>query len=152
MTPVRLTASSIDHISPIAKAMANIHALSFETGWSAQNMQDHLTHDYVWAMKDKDTLCAFIIIRLIADQADIITLATAPTSRRAGYGRTLLAHIHQWLPTQGGSILFLDVAEDNAPAIALYEKFNYERFLKRPAYYRRKNGRIAAYTYRKIFS
>ena len=94
-------------------------------------------------------LTGFIIIRHTLDQAEILTIVTCPHQRKKGIARKLLGAAEQNLSAGGADIVFLEVAEDNEAAIALYKSCGYEAFGRRPAYYRRENGRVAAMTYRK---
>lgn len=91
----------------------------------------------------------FIILRHSFDQAEILTLVTDPQNRRAGLGRSLAEEGFKILRDKGAEILFLEVAEDNTAAIELYRAAKFEQFGRRPAYYKRENGRVAALTFRK---
>ena len=57
---------------------------------------------------------------LLADEAELLTLAVAPEARRMGLARALLAEFAQVSSARGAHEAFLEVASDNAPAIALY--------------------------------
>jgi ribosomal-protein-alanine N-acetyltransferase len=51
--------------------------------------------------------------------------------------------------TAGAETLFLEVAADNAPAIALYERLDFERIGLRPGYYAHgDHGPVDALVYR----
>ena len=60
-----------------------------------------------------------------------------------------MAQTFETLKSSGVSVLFLEVAEDNAAAKALYDRCGFTPIGKRPAYYRREGGRVAALTFRK---
>ena len=60
-----------------AKAMASLHAESFERSWDALAMAVHTQRDLCFGIEQNDALCAFIIISQAADQAEILTIATA---------------------------------------------------------------------------
>lgn len=65
------------------------------------------------------------------DEAEILNLAVEPEWRRRGVGTALLNAL-------GGSAkgtVFLEVAEPNAPAVALYQKLGWRRAGLRPGYY-----------------
>ncbi|MGB0907062.1 MAG: GNAT family N-acetyltransferase [Maricaulaceae bacterium] len=132
-----------------AERAAVIHAESFETGWSAETLSGHINNDLCLGISQGDELCGFIILRSAADQADIVTIAIAKTARRKGLANRLLEAAEQTASQQGVELIFLEVAEDNAAAIALYKSARYDAIGKRPAYYRRENGRVAALTFRK---
>jgi len=96
-----------------------------------------------------DPLTGLIIVQCAADQAEILTIVTHPSYRQLGIAASLLRAAQEKLITREVSIVFLEVAEDNEPAIAFYRSAGFEPFGIRPAYYRRENGRVAALTFRK---
>ena len=53
------------------------------------------------------------------------------------------------LAARGADIIFLDVAEDNVPAIALYRRAGFYQHGRRSGYYRRPQARIAALLFQK---
>ena len=132
-----------------ARDMAVLHAQSFERPWDALEMAAHTQKDLCFGLETDGELAAFIIISRAADQAEILTIATAAQSRRKGLGKTLLSEAVAHLKEADVSDLFLEVAEDNAAAIALYRRAGFDPIGRRPAYYRRAKGRVAALTFSK---
>ena len=128
-------------------AMSTLHATSFEPAWPAADMREHIQRDIV--LGDGDPLSGFIILRPAGDQAEILTIIADPSQRGRGIGSALLKSAETAAAENDINIIFLEVAEDNNPAITLYRSAGYEPFGKRPAYYRRENGRVAALTFRK---
>jgi GNAT superfamily N-acetyltransferase len=61
-----------------------------------------------------------------AGTAWLISMWVAPDFRRTGLGGTLVDAVVEWARLHGVSRLLLDVADHNAPAIALYEKKGFE--------------------------
>lgn len=96
-----------------------------------------------------DPLRGFVIVQCAADQAEILTIVTDPDHRKSGIAGSVLSAAEDNLSARGVTIIFLEVAEDNNPAIAFYRSAGFEPFGKRPAYYRRETGRVAALTFRK---
>jgi len=94
-------------------------------------------------------LDGFIIISSAADQAEILTIATDPAQRQRGIARALLDISETELVDNGVDTLFLEVAEDNEAAIKFYKSAGFGPIGRRPAYYKREMGRVAAITYRK---
>ena len=87
----------------------------------------------------------FLLGRLAGEEAEILTLAVAPECRRRGIGRMLVRDFEARAARAGGSEVFLEVAEDNSAAQALYEGLGYRRAGCRPGYYPgARGGRIAA--------
>ena len=129
-----------------AKYMASIHAQSFERSWDALEMATHTQRDLCLGVDQDGALAAFIILSRAADQAEILTIATAKSARRQGLARKLLDVAAAQLRSMGTAELFLEVAEDNAGALALYRGAGFQPIGRRPGYYRRSAGRIAALT------
>jgi GNAT superfamily N-acetyltransferase len=61
-----------------------------------------------------------------AGTAWLISMWVAPESRRTGFGANLVDAVVEWAKSHGVSRLLLDVADHNAPAIALYKKKGFE--------------------------
>lgn len=140
-----------------ARAMAAIHAESFASsfgsgGWDALEMAAHTQKDMCFGIERGETLGAFIILSAAAGQAEILTIATAARARRKGLARALLSGAEAALQKRKISELFLEVAEDNAAAIALYRGAGFTPMGRRPAYYRRAQGRVAAISFSKTLS
>jgi len=132
-------------------AATQIHSDSFEKSWQAGSLKTHIDNDLCFGVFSGNTpkaLSGFIILKPAADQAEIMTIAVSPDMRGAGLGEALIAKGCAALKAIGVSVLFLEVAEDNDAAIALYKKCGFKAMGRRPAYYRRVAGRVAALTYR----
>ena len=71
-----------------ATRLAAIHAEAFDrpgdTPWSAAAFADLLIQAGVFAVEAAD---GFILMRAVADEAEILTLAVRPAGRRRGAGR-----------------------------------------------------------------
>jgi len=130
-----------------APRMSEIHAQSFHKGWGEADMQTHIQKDLCFGFGRP--LDGFIILSSAADQAEILTIATDPVYRRRGIARALLEISETELVDNGVDTLFLEVAEDNDAAIKFYKGAGFEPIGRRPAYYKREMGRVAAITYRK---
>ena len=58
-------------------------------------------------------------------QAYVFLLYVAAIARRQGLGRALMTYAQQWAKQQGYEQIGLQVFEDNAPALSLYQKMGY---------------------------
>ena len=121
-----------------AEALAALHALCFERPWPTEDFAHHIIRDLTLTTLDTRALA---VIREGGGQAELLTLATHPDARGQGLARALLTEA---LPQLDAAVLFLEVAEDNTPALALYRSLGFTPFGRRPNYYRREGGRTAA--------
>ncbi|HVY33447.1 MAG TPA: GNAT family N-acetyltransferase [Caulobacteraceae bacterium] len=125
-----------------APDMAALHALAFETPWDAPAISALLAGPGVFALavEGGGRLEAFILMRAIAGEAEILTLATAPGFRRRGLARALLDAGLKLSAQAGAEKVFLEVAHDNRAAIDLYQDCDFRPTGRRPAYYARRSG------------
>lgn len=77
----------------------------------------------------------FVLARIVADEAEILTLAVVPEARRQGHGAVLLAAAMARAAAQGARVMFLEVAEGNAAARALYAAAGFAAVGRRQRYY-----------------
>ena len=89
--------------------------------------------------KGEGLRCA-MLVQLAADQAELLTLATAPTDRRKGLAGCLMDKVEADLITRVMTVWLLDVAADNAPAIKFYQRAGFSADGRRPGYYKRLEG------------
>lgn len=122
-----------------ASALAAVHAQAFDHPWDKGALQSLLTASGVLALAD-DANTGFILVRIAADEAEILTLAVRPTSRRRGLGRHLLEAAAGEAVKRGARTLFLEVAADNDPALALYRGAGFDPVGRRAGYYARPGG------------
>jgi ribosomal-protein-alanine N-acetyltransferase len=93
--------------------------------------------------------CGFIIGRVAADEAEIITLGVALPWRSKGTARLLLEAFIEEASAQGAGAVYLAVAEDNNAALALYTAAEFQEAGRRHNYYRRDNDRVDALVLKK---
>ena len=77
----------------------------------------------------------FILFRMAADEAEVLTLAVSPAARRLGLGRRLLQAALDRAQASGAMHMFLEVALDNLPASSLYAGAGFAQVGLRPRYY-----------------
>ena len=120
-----------------AERLAGLHAAAFPAPWDAAALADLLTQAGVFAVEQPD---GFILLRTVADEAEILTLAVHPKARRRGLGARLVREGVAGAAAQGATRLFLEVADDNAAALALYARAGFSEAGRRPGYYARPDG------------
>lgn len=120
-----------------AGRLADLHAQAFESPWDAKAFADLLDQSGVLALEATD---GFVLIRIVADEAEILTLAVRPEARQAGLGLRLVEQACADAVSQGATRLFLEVAEDNVAARALYARAGFSEAGRRAGYYGRRDG------------
>ncbi|KNG94354.1 GNAT family N-acetyltransferase [Pseudaestuariivita atlantica] len=83
---------------------------------------------------------AALLGRVIADEAEVLMLATHPDHRRQGLARAVLAAFEAGAAAQGAERVFLDVRADNRAALGLYATAGYAETGRRARYYRMADG------------
>ena len=127
-----------------AEALHALHAQAFDQPWSAAEIERlmRILGGFAVVAEDAGTQ-GFILVRTVADEGEILTLAVAPAFRRMGVGRALVESAAAEAARRGARTLFLEVAEDNPAAIALYDSAGFQAAGLRRAYYARPNARPA---------
>jgi ribosomal-protein-alanine N-acetyltransferase len=125
-------------------ALAALHRICFEEAWDAAFFSRLLDQPGVFALAARDEaateLQAFALFRIAADEAEILSLATNPSARRRGAARRLVEQGAGLAFRGGARALFLEVAQDNAPAHALYGALGFRLTGRRKLYYARGLG------------
>lgn len=122
-----------------AEALAALHARSFSDGWSAKFIANLIASPGTTALTAREeggAPCAFILARVAADEAEILTLAVDPAMRRRGLGRALVVAAALRASAGGARTLFLEVETGNDAARALYSGLGLHDVGLRPGYYR----------------
>ena len=110
-----------------------IHGAAFGAAcWSAESLTSLLAAPSTFGFLDDG---GFILTRVIADEAEILTLAVMPKQRRQGIARSLLEAALAEARRRGASEIFLEVAETNAAAIRLYARAGFAQAGLRRDYY-----------------
>jgi ribosomal-protein-alanine N-acetyltransferase len=123
-----------------------MHAACFQDRWSAAAFAGLLSTPGTFALIASvgGEPAGFVVVRVAADEAEILTLGVVPDWRRRKIGTALLHAAGTDSHKAGARRLFLEVAEDNPAARGLYGAAGFEAAGRRPGYYRRANGRPAA--------
>lgn len=115
--------------------MAQIHAAAFTDArpWTAAEFTSLLDSPHVFTSTAPH---GFALVRVVAGEAELLTIAVDPAHQGQGTGRRLMT---RWmtLAAQSASDAFLEVAADNAPARALYGTCGFAQSGLRTAYYAR---------------
>jgi ribosomal-protein-alanine acetyltransferase len=108
--------------------------------WSRPQMASELTSphtSYLVVVDDVEGVVGYggVLAPRGSDDADIQTIAVAPSFRRAGLGRAIMAELIGAARLAGADRVFLEVREDNPAAQALYADLGFAAIGVRPHYY-----------------
>lgn len=112
--------------------LERLHALCFpHKPWSAADFADLKKSgcDIVASQN------GFIVYRATLDEAELITIGVHPDARRSGIAATMIELMVRDLVARGVKKVFLEVAENNHSARALYERHGFTVVGRRPKYY-----------------
>lgn len=126
-------------MKPDLNWLAQTHAACFSHSrpWSSEEFAKLLEHDGTLLAMDRQ---GFALARRVLDEAEILTIAVLPAARRRGVASGLLAELEGDLAQNGARYLYLEVAEDNAAALALYYSRGYRETGRRTGYYAAASG------------
>lgn len=130
--------------------IAPLHREDFVRPWSGEEFAGLLEQDTVFGFAAREVgqggsaPAGFVLARLAAGEAEILTIAVSKAHRRHGLGWRLMDAVLRELHGQRAEALFLEVDETNAPAIGLYRKFGFHQVGKRPNYYQSAQGATGA--------
>lgn len=123
-----------------AEAMAALHARAFGPegrAWREEEFEQLLCSAHAFVIQSGD---GFALGRVIADEAELLTIAVDPDRRCKGLGGRILTNVEREAAARGAARIFLEVAADNAAARALYLRAGYGQIACRAGYYRRASG------------
>lgn len=122
---------------------ARLHALGFapfgERAWTRQEIAELLASPGVRGclLDGEKGVAGFVLWRVVADEAELLTIAVHPDERRRGGGRVLLDAAIEAARDAGGAVMLLEVGEDNQAARGLYDRRGFSTVGRRSAYYQR---------------
>jgi [ribosomal protein S18]-alanine N-acetyltransferase len=138
------------HIEPgtsrDADAVATLHARSFYRGWPRQDIEAYIADadtPTLVACDAKHRVVGFAMLRLLGDDAELMTIAVDPKFRGKGVGAALMHACFEDLRMTPSRRMILEVAADNPSAIRLYEKLGFKKLSERHGYYARPDGQPA---------
>jgi ribosomal-protein-alanine N-acetyltransferase len=131
-------------------AMASLHVQGFHRPWSDGEFRALLSQQNVFGFlalaegRPKAPPVGFVLARLVAGEAEILSVTVAKSVRRHGLGYRLVAEVLRILHEQRAESLFLEVDSTNLPAIRLYKRFGFKKVGERLGYYDTPEGKTSA--------
>ena len=145
VTPFR----NIKHVSLLwaaperASEIASLHKRLFNPPWDEAAVKALLEHPAstsliaVAGAGETKVIVGFVIGQLAADEAEILSIGVAPDWQHAGLGKKIIEGLVRAAGRGEAKRLFLEVAEDNAAAAALYNSLGFKEVGRRKNYYDR---------------
>lgn len=121
-------------VAPVAELESTLFP---DDPWSIEQFWQELAHDtraYVVA-RDGDRIVGYAGAFVMPPDSDLQTIAIAPTHQGRGLARQLLTALISRARESACTHMLLEVREDNARAIDLYTRMEFERISERPRYY-----------------
>lgn len=130
-----------------AEDVAQLHGEYFDRGWSVVECENLIADATCYGLGARlaqgEPLCGFLLCRIAADEAEILSIAVARHARERGIAKAMLARGIAGLGVERVRSLFLEVEAENIAALKLYRHFGFEEVGRRPAYYRKADGTTA---------
>lgn len=119
-------------MTPAALAALHAAAMSDPRPWSAAEFAGLLARPGAVLVGAPE---GFALLQVAAGEAEVLTIAVAPGARRQGLGRRLLSQALGRAAALGAEAAFLEVAEGNRAARALYARAGFAEVGRRRGYY-----------------
>ena len=125
-----------------AARLAQLHGASFHRGWNEGEFEGMLAerNTLVHRLRLGRNIIGFAASRLASDEAEILSIAVASSHRGLGLSHNLLLTHLGHLAGRGVHTVFLEVEENNQPALRLYQRAGFGIVGRRERYYREANG------------
>ncbi|MFP6729240.1 MAG: GNAT family N-acetyltransferase [Alphaproteobacteria bacterium] len=119
-------------------ALAELHGRCLDPAWSAESVSGLFnTPGTLGLIARLDSQpVGFALCRRAAEESEILAVGVVAEKRRRGVARALLDAAVAMLVADGVQFLFLEVAEDNVAARALYTAAGFTAVGRRADYYR----------------
>lgn len=131
-----------EHLSQAAA----IHKQRFMHSWSDGELHRLLVQDTVFGFvagqtnASKPGIGGFVLARVAAGEAEILTIGVDPRYGRGGLGWRLMRAALREARDRSAESMFLEVDETNLAAIGLYRKLGFAKVGERRAYYQNADG------------
>ena len=138
-----------------AALLAALHAPAFADAWPEQAFASLLERDEVVVVIGalaEGPAQGFILVRTVADEAEVLTFCVAQEAQRRGLGRALLAAACRVARERGASHVFLEVGARNDAAIGLYRGMGFLEVGRRAAYYHHGHDASDALVMRRVIN
>jgi ribosomal-protein-alanine N-acetyltransferase len=121
---------------------SDLHATGFAHPWSASEFEALLADPACLSVgvETKSGLAGYLMSRIAADEAEVLTIVVAPALRMFGCAQRLLLDHLSRLAARRVQVVFLEVDAENEAALALYRRNGFQEVGRRKAYYPKAGG------------
>ncbi|WP_225770549.1 ribosomal protein S18-alanine N-acetyltransferase [Inquilinus sp. Marseille-Q2685] len=122
-----------------AAVLSALYESAFAEAWAPEQLAQLLAGPGVLtliALDEAGEPAGYALGRVAADEAELLSIGLLPGRRRRGGGRLLLDALVDRCASAGAKALFLEVATDNAAALALYRGAGFREAGIRKGYYK----------------
>ncbi|MFE0752778.1 ribosomal protein S18-alanine N-acetyltransferase [Inquilinus sp. NPDC058860] len=122
-----------------AAVLSALYESAFGEAWAPEQLAQLLAGPGALALIALDEAgepAGYALGRVAADEAELLSIALLPDKRRRGGGHLLLDALIERCTAAGAATLFLEVATDNAAALALYRGTGFCEAGIRKGYYK----------------
>jgi len=95
-------------------------------------------------------LTGYLLATIIADEAEILSIAVTADHQKCGRGAGLLGYFFTHIAARDVKTVLLEVAADNVAALTLYHRHGFAEFGRRRSYYKRSDGYCDAIMMRRL--
>ena len=109
---------------------------AFSVAWTKKDIQEmyQVEHIQIWTAKEEEIVVGYCILSVIADECEILRLATDLQKRKLGIATKILQAAEKDMYSEIKNI-FLEVREHNTPARNFYTKHGFTATGIRKQYY-----------------
>ena len=129
-----------------AEALSILHQRAMDDGpaWRVDEFVGLLSSESISCFGHRGQqgeILSFMLIRVVVDEAEILTLCVDPPWRRKGLAKVLVEKMQKKLLGSECTTIHLEVAEDNLSAYDLYTSCGFGETGRRKDYYKRQDGK-----------
>jgi [ribosomal protein S18]-alanine N-acetyltransferase len=141
---IRIEAGTPDDIDAVMSVMDAAFGKAFGEAWTRSQLRGILPMTGVSMMlawdRENDAVVGFSLVRVVADEAELLLIAVLPSHHRRGIGRRLLDHFMRQANDKGVTRVHLEVRDGN-PAVAMYRAAGFSAVGRRRSYYQSPEGK-----------
>ncbi len=119
-------------------ALLSLEVEGFGRPWTAAMYREELARESSWVevvVDEQGEVVGFVCAWQILDACHLLRIATRKALRNGGIAQTLVRRLIDLASRRGCSHIELEVASQNASALALYERLGFVAVGRRPRYY-----------------